>query len=235
MSTENKTEQATPRRRKKAREQGQIARSRELASSLAALAMILLLAWQMKTSVAGLRAFMAQSLDLAVTTDVGLNTPLLNSTAWAVVRWAAPALLLAWGVAAVTSVGQVGLVFATASLTPNVERFNPAARLKQLFSISSLATLLKSLIPAALIVYFSVAILQRDAVQLAGASHLGTLRLVSFVGARIFEIAWKSGLAMLAWAVFDYLLERQKLERDLRMSRQEIRDEIKETEGNPLI
>jgi len=235
MSTENKTEQATPRRRQKARQKGQIARSRELPSALAALGAVLFLGWQMSGSVAGWRTLMAQSLDLSVSSDLGFDAPLLTWTEWAVVRWAGPALLLAWAVSVAASVAQGGLVFAGNSLVPDVQHLNPATRLRQLFSISSIANLLKSLVPAAAIVYFSVAVLQRDLSQLASASHRGGLSLLGLLASRIFEIAWKSGLAMLAWAGIDYLLQREKLERDLRMSKQEIRDEVKETEGNPFV
>jgi flagellar biosynthetic protein FlhB len=52
---------------------------------------------------------------------------------------------------------------------------------------------------------------------------------------RAFELAWKSALVLLAWAVVDFFLERQHLEGELRMSRQELKDDYKETEGNPLI
>ena len=52
---------------------------------------------------------------------------------------------------------------------------------------------------------------------------------------RAFEICWKSTLVLLLWAAIDYLLQRQKMERDLRMSKQELRDEYKETDGHPSI
>jgi len=51
----------------------------------------------------------------------------------------------------------------------------------------------------------------------------------------MWELCWKSGLVLLSWAAVDYLLVRQKLESDLKMSRQEMRDEMKQTEGNPAV
>jgi flagellar biosynthetic protein FlhB len=59
--------------------------------------------------------------------------------------------------------------------------------------------------------------------------------MLGFAGSRVFEVAWKSALVLLLWSVLDYFFERQHLSSELKMSRQEMKDEYKETEGNPII
>jgi flagellar biosynthetic protein FlhB len=68
--------------------------------------------------------------------------------------------------------------------------------------------------------------------SLSARSSRGTL---GFAGARIFEVAWKAALVLLIWSFLDYMFERQHLSSELMMSRQEVKDEYKDTEGNPII
>jgi flagellar biosynthetic protein FlhB len=145
------------------------------------------------------------------------------------------ALALGWVVALGSALAQGGLVFAPASLLPNAARISPAAKLGQLFSITALRGLVKSLLPAAAVTWLAVGCLRRDWVSLVGLAGLSARGLCGFAARRVFEVAWKSALVLLLWSVADYLFERQHLSSELRMSRQEVIDEYKETEGNPVI
>ena len=77
--------------------------------------------------------------------------------------------------------------------------------------------------------------LARDWDLLLRAAQMPVAAVGEFAYQRAFEICWKSTLVLLLWAGIDYLLQRQKLERDLRMSKQELRDEYKESDGNPTV
>jgi len=107
--------------------------------------------------------------------------------------------------------------------------------MEQLFSLSSIGRLLKSLLPAAAVVWIAIAVLNRDWPILITLPRLAGGALTSFTLGRGFEVAWKSSLALLAWSGADYLIERQRLESQLRMSKQDVRDEYKEIEGHPAI
>ena len=67
---------------------------------------------------------------------------------------------------------------------------------------------------------------------LLGASRIG---VTAFAASRLYEVTWKGSLVLLVWSVADYMLERQRHENELKMSRQDQRDEFKETEGNPAV
>jgi flagellar biosynthetic protein FlhB len=230
-----KTEQPTPRRRLKAREQGQVPRSREVSNALATLAALFVLAWQIDKAVAHWSQFTRQALTLAMATDLRPETELLPRTAWFALRWAAAPMGAAWLTASAVSLAQGGLVFSPTSLAFNPSRLSPAAKLKQIFSTTGLSSLLKSLLPAGFILYLSVQVLMRDWKVLLHGAGWNPRQFASFLMGRIFEISWKGMLVMLIWSALDYLLVRQKHESGLKMSRDELREEMKQTEGNPQI
>jgi flagellar biosynthesis protein FlhB len=233
MADQNRTEKATPRRRQKAREQGQVARSRDLVAGLGTMAAVMLLAWQLPAFAAQWRGLLRRELDCAATHPDQLLPPWRNDLV--LFRGVALAAGLSWLAATVGGVAQGGLVFAPAALSPSLHRLSPASRLGQLFSLAALSRMLKSLLPTAAIVYLTIALLARDWNQFPSLLHGGGHRLVAFTAGQMFELAWKSALVLLVWAAADYLLERWRHENELKMSRQDLRDEFKETEGNPAV
>jgi flagellar biosynthetic protein FlhB len=235
MAEANKTEKATPRRRQKAREQGQVVRSRELVTSLATVTALLALAAQAPAFAGQWRGLLRQALDTAHSSDMRPDSPLFVHTGSAVFRATLLALGLSWGVAMVAAVSQGGVVFAPAALEPRGSRLSPAKKMEQLFSLSAVGRLLKSLLPGAAMVWLATAVLQRDWSVLLTLPHLAVDGLVRFTANRTFEIAWKSALVLVVWSGADYLLEKQKLDSQLRMSRQDLADEFKETEGQPAV
>ena len=231
----DRTEQATPRRRQKAREQGQVARSRELMSSLALASTIWLLSVEIIHFAPAWRGLLRHTLDLAATSDLTNPAPLLFWSASTVLRSTALVIGVSWMVAVIAAVSQGGLVLAPQALQPNLSRLNPATRLEQLFSLPSLGRSLKSLLPGTAIVYLAFRVLDREWETIIHLSGRSPAVMAGYGLTQIFEIAWKSALVLLVWSGADYMIERQKLQNDLRMSRQELKDEIKETEGNPAI
>jgi flagellar biosynthetic protein FlhB len=235
MANSDKTEQATPRRRQKAREKGQIARSRELMSSLAVGATVLILAAQVPSFVALWRGLVRHTLAAAVSGDLENSRVLLTWTGSTVFRAASLIMGLSWLVASVAAVAQGGVVFAGAALQPSLSRLNPATRLQQLFSLPSLGRLLKSLLPGSAIAYLAASILIREWTTVLHLCRVSVAGLTAYGLRLILEIAWKSALLLLLWSGADYFIEKRKLESDLRMSRQDLKDEYKDTEGHPAV
>src|SRR5208283_3030250 len=116
MADQNKTEKATPRRRQKAREQGQVARSRDLVAGIGTMAAVMLLAWQLPAFVGDWRSLLRRNLDLA-TTHPDQTLPQWRNDL-VLFRGVALAASLSWLAAMVGGVAQDGLVFAPAALSP---------------------------------------------------------------------------------------------------------------------
>jgi flagellar biosynthesis protein FlhB len=231
---DNRTEKPTPKRRQKAREQGQAVRSRELSSALVLLGGVFLLSKLAPLWTAGWHSFFESVLAQATTNDIGVSTPLFNWTLFAVAKTTAPLLLAAAAMVLIANVGQAGFTLAPSALAPNLSRLNPGKNLEQVFSLQALSRVGKALLPAIAIVYVFAALLSRDWTQLVQLSGMGGGAL-SWIGARLFEIGWKSGMILLAWAGIDYFVQRQSFENSLKMTKDEIKREVKEDGANPEV
>jgi flagellar biosynthetic protein FlhB len=235
MADSSKTEKATPQKRKKAREQGQVARSRELSNALAWGGALALVAWQVPNIARQWRGLLQNTLDLSVDQSLTPGGPLFFWVSCAVLRWVVPVVVTAWVLSVAGGLAQGGLLFAPEALQFKPERMNPAGKLKQMVSLAGLSGILKSLLPFGAIVWIGVSTLTKHWETIVRASDLGVRTYASFLVSVMGELVWKSGLVLLGWAGVDYLLIRQKHEGDLKMSRQDMKDEAKQTEGNPLI
>lgn len=232
---ENRTEQATPRRRTKAREKGQVLRARDLAASLTLLAVVFLLAWRPEIWVGRWQSYFARALDSSIRSDWSANVPVVGWTTLAVAQWVAPVFAVAFFVAVGTTLAQGGIVFAGEALAPDWSRLNPAHNLQQLISLAGLSRVLRSLIPSGIIFYLVLRIILRDAPLILHSSRLHSRASLALMGRLCFDLAWQSGLVLFIWSGVDFLLQRQTFEKSLRMTKQEVRQEAKDTEGNPAI
>ncbi len=233
MADSSKTEQATPRRRLKAREQGQVTRSRDLSGVLAMGGVVCVTVLMARGAASHLRTFFRSVLDSASAGSMQGNGPLLFWTSIEVLRWIVPILLCALVISLAVGFAQGGFIFAPEALSLKFERFSPASRLKQIFSITSLGNALKSLLPFGAILWVGVACVASHWAAIVLSSEVGLRTFVDLIGSMVLEIGWKSGLILLVWAGVDYLLQWFKSEGDLKMSRQDLKEEMKESDGNP--
>lgn len=235
MAHESKTEKPTERRRQKAREQGQLPRSRELSGAMVVLSALFIVSAGCANWTSTWRAFTRVSLDYAATRDLSNLSPVMPWTAITLAKAITLPCLAAWVVAVAASIVQGGFVFAPQALSLKFERLSPSNKLSQLFSLESVSSLLKALLPTTAIAYLVYGVLEREWPFIVGASATAVPAWFSHLLEIVFELCWKCGLVMLIWSLADYLLVRQRSESQLKMSRQEIREEFKQTEGNPQV
>jgi flagellar biosynthetic protein FlhB len=233
MAEANKTEKATPQKRKKAREQGQVARSRELSSALAWSGAMAVIAWQTQDAPRQWRGLLQTMLDMSTRESIMAGGPELFWTSVAILRWVVPVLAASWVIALGAGVAQGGLVFAPEALAFKPEKLSPASKMKQLFSLTGLSAILKSLIPFGVIAWIGVTTVQKNWQGLIQASDLSVRPYTGFLASTMWQLCWKAGLVLTCWAGVDYLLVWRKLEGDMKMSRQDLREEMKQTDGNP--
>lgn len=233
MADSSKTEQATPRHRLKAREQGQVTRSRELTSALAMFAVAGVMVMIARQGLEQWTEFFRCVLASATADPIEPGGPLLFWTSIQAIRWVYPFQLTALVVALGVGLAQGGFIFAPEALAPKFDRLNPATRLGQMFSLNSISGILKSLLPFAAIAWMGYACVRSHWGEIVASSYVDARVFARLVGGMIYEICWKSGLILLLWSGVDYFLLWRKSEGDLKMSRQEIREEMKDSEGNP--
>ncbi len=235
MADGNKTERATPERRKKAREQGSVVRSRELPAVLASVGVVGVLSLLGHDGATHWITFYRELLDAAIEEPIQPNGPVLFWSALEVLRWIVPVLLGGLALSLAAQLAQGGLVFAPAALAFKPDRLNPATKLGQIFSLGGLSNLLKSMFPFAAMAWIGAWTLRSYWSEITSASSFDPGRLARFLSSAALTIGWRCGLVLLVWSAVEYLLTWQKMEGDMRMSREDLKDEAKQTDGNPAI
>jgi flagellar biosynthesis protein FlhB len=233
MADSSKTERATPRHRQEARKRGQVTRSRELSGALSLTAVAGVVFLLGRDAVPHWTYFFRNTLELASSESIEPGGPLLFWTSIEVMRWVIPIVVAGGAVSVFAQLAQGGFVFAPEALSFNFDRLNPASRLGQMFSPAALSTILKSLLPFTAIGWIGYATIRTHWPDILGSSHVDARRFASLLSIIVLQLFWKSGLVLLIWSGVDYLLLWWKSEGDLKMSRQDLKDEMKQTEGNP--
>lgn len=234
--SEERTEKATPRRRQQAQEKGDRVRSRELVGASGTLAGVLALGQLTKKWSGGWAA--------AYQTFLGLGLPqawneqstsqVILALQHSTVALLSPLLLLfalITGAALLAGCAQGGGIhFQADALQPKWERISPVANVKNLFSLRSLTHTGKSLIPAAALLAIAVRKIQAQSL----IPPLSVERLPITFGI-VYDILLDTSFILFAWSAVDYLIEWRSWENRLKMSHQDLREEFKQTEGNPQI
>lgn len=231
--SEKGTEQATEQRKDKARKKGDGVRSRELLSAMAMLAGMAMLGVAAKQFLSGWDEAYMRSLRLGMG---DMQTDGLGRAAMGIL---APALLpvgmvlaASFAAALLAGMGQSGgLSVHGEALELKFERMNPVTNLGNIFSLRSLTRMMKSLLPVAVVVGLGVKALKESILPMPVMS---LARLPETLDAG-YGLAMKAAWVMVAWSALDYAVERMAWNKKLRMSKQEVREELKETIGNPQV
>jgi flagellar biosynthetic protein FlhB len=229
------TEQATPQRKKKSREKGDVVRSRELLSAMAMLGGVLMLGATAHGFSTSWEAVYRESLRSAAVSEIAGERHWNN----AVRQMLAPALVpvalvmaASFGCALFAGVAQSGGVqLHPNAIEPKFTRLNPATNLKNLFSLRAATRVVKSLVPAAAMVAFGWAALKALMLPMPVMSVMRLPETFSTAYGLVLDAAWVT----LAWSGLDYAMEWRSWNQRLKMTKQEIREETKESMGNPEV
>jgi flagellar biosynthetic protein FlhB len=234
---QEKTEKATPKRRQEARRKGQVARSRELVSVAVLGAGLLMFYFYGSYLVEQLgRGLSTGMVELATQArqDADMVTWLWHA-AGNYLRLTLP-LLAALVVAAVlTNLLQVGFVWSTEPITPKLSKLDPLQGARRLVSRQALAELAKSLGKIAVVGWVSYRTLKGEFDNLLPLSLMSSSQIGAYVGGAVLKIMQRGFWAMLVLALLDYAFQRWEYERNLKMTKQEVKEEHKQSEGDPLV
>jgi flagellar biosynthetic protein FlhB len=231
-----RTEQATQHRREEARKEGDVLHSRELTAAAGTLAGVILLGLLGSRILLAWRAAFAGFLLLGEpkrweAAEIEPTLAAMRRLALGVLSPAAVTMAaVAAGAVAVGAMQTGGIGFHAQAISFKLERINPVSNLRNLFSLRAASRLAKSLIPAALLAVFAV---QRIGRQLT-VPPFSTVRL-EMLASDVYGLLVAAAWLLFGWSVVDYLIEWQSRESRLKMSREDMREEMKQTEGNPQI
>ncbi len=239
LFSEEKTEPATAKKRREAREKGQVVKSRELITAFLLLITFL-----------GLRLFadiILKDLNIVLFKFFSFDSfsidelkpeNVMEIYRYCIVMFAkimAPILLVTAAAAILFNVLQVGFLFTLKPLTPKFNKLNPIEGFKRIFSTHSLVELVKSIIKISVVGYvvYNYFIGNYNKIPNLLAMSLGDS--IKFIGDTIVNTGVRVAIVLIIISVFDYAFEFWQFEKKLKMSKHEIKEEFKQTEGNPQI
>jgi len=232
-----KTQDATPHRRQKAREQGQVAKSQDLGSAVLLIVGLLCLLTLGESVIEFLFGYSRRQLggEAWLEADRDFTVWQWNGTMSQVARVVLPifGFLMLGGI--IVNLAQVGFLFVPSKLAPDITRLNPLSGLKRMFSITSVARLGFGIFKILIIGAVAFATLWGEREAVLQLTAMSVPQIAVYVVETILWTALKIGLALLILALLEYAFQRWKHEQDLKMTTQEVREEMKNLEGDPQI
>jgi flagellar biosynthetic protein FlhB len=234
---QERTEQASPKRREEARKKGQVARSSEVPSAAILLACTLLFYFSSGGMLERMMDLTRWTLRECGSTTVSLGNveTLFWGWAWKLFLIIAPLLLTVVVAGFLSNYLQIGFMFAPEAMAPKLEKIDPLKGFQRLLSLRSLVELVRSVLKMtviAVIVWFTLKDETENLIPLMDESLMGIL---VYSGKVSFRIMITTCWVLIILALLDYLYQRWEYEKGLRMSRQEVKDEYKQAEGDPLV
>lgn len=238
-----KTEEPTQKKIEDSRKEGQVAKSKEVASTLTLIALFVMLkVWisnvgnQLLELFPGYYDRMAEYVTLAGgQISTGTFSSLVSYALQRVAVIILPFLLVGFVICFVADLAQVKWKPTTKPLQPKFNKLNPASGVKKLFSLQSLVELLKSILKISIIMIVIYNEFKEKWQTVLLVYHMPLMQAVIMAGDMLINIGLKIALIFIVVAAADYIFQRWKHHEDLKMTKQEIKDEFKNTEGDPQI
>ena len=238
MGDEDKQYDATPRKLEQARKEGQVVKSKDFSMAVSLLVLfsvIFGLANFIWNQISQLYTLLYEQIPNTHVGSIGM-TYIFTVTVKATVLIIGPILFIAWLVAILADFIQVGPLVAIAPLMPKLDKLNPTKYFKNLMSIKTLFELFKNIVKVTLLGFigYSVYMSHIENILMLAAIDNNFSVMIEF-GKLITEFIFKACIAFLVIAAADYGVTKWKFLKDQKMSFKEIKDEYKNTEGDPNV
>ncbi len=231
-----KTEAPTPRRRADARKKGQVAKSPEVNTALILLASFWVIRSAGPKSASAYTALMQRTFTIIGTVEFTPNEIYAGGLALAVsfVQIIAPLILVVVAVGIVANLAQVGFLFSFEALKPDPSRINPLNGFKRMFALRGVVDLFKSLLKIIIIGVVVYGSLRDNIDVIIAAPHMNISAALGSLLQIAISAGMRVGVVMLVIAAADYLYQRYEFEKNLRMTKQEVQEEMKRYENPQL-
>ena len=233
----DKTEAPTPKKLRDAKEQGNVARSADLTAAAVLLAGAELLGRGGSHLALSLRAAMEQAVDADALTAPAGNVPAeFARTSLAALWGVAPLMLGLMVVAVVANVLQVGFALHPEKLSPDLNNLNPAKGIKRLFGGGrGPVGLLMNFAKLAVVGGVAYSAIHGKMAEIVSLQQLPALGVFGFGARVLWSLATRTAWALLILALLDYAFQRYTTTKQLRMTKEEVKREMKEMDGDPLL
>ena len=234
---QEKNEDPTPRKRQKSREDGQVAKSIEVTSVAVLFFAVAAIHFSCKFSYDNLQRIFYDSFHFGVLTDFSIKSFLFDF--YAIVKYSAlavtPILIAVFLAGLLSNLAQVGFFISWKAIEPKGNKINPLKGFGRLFSMKSVFELIKSILKISIIFFLTYLAVMSEEKNLLRLYDNDVENILLFILTVSFKIFVWVLIAMLILSIMDYLYQKWDFEQKLKMSKQEVKDEMKQTEGDPHV
>ena len=238
-----KTEPATAKKLKDAREEGKVAKSKEFSGAVDLIVLFLGLkifgSYVSETLMNEFSGFYRKIPDILLENKTGMTVKsshmLMSQAVIEMIKVMIPFLLIGIVVTFLVSVLQVGWKISGKPLKPELSKFNPINGFKRMFSKDSLFELVKSIVKVALVMYVAYSEIKDRQGELFVIYDMELLQAVALIAGLIVDVGLKTSLVYLIVGIADLIYQKHKFKEEMKMTKQEVKDEYKNTEGDPQI
>jgi len=236
-SGQEKTEDPTSRRLQEARNKGDVAKSMEIPSAVVLLAGLMTIYTMSNYMLANFSSMTAHFLANAHTIDIipGNLTNLVTESMIKMAILTGPVMLAVVLAALIANYAQIGFIFTTEKMMPDIKKIDPIQGVAKKFSMQSLAELVKSLLKIGLIGYVAYSEVFKSLPKLMPLMDQSPYQIMIFATNTAFWIFLKCAITIAILAALDYAFQRWQFMEKMKMTKQEVKEEAKTTEGDPQV
>ncbi len=236
-NAQDRTEQATPRRIQEARRKGQVSRSIDLTGALCLMAMVALLYAIKDQFFLDLQSYMTWYFSQVAHLPAMEKNPVevFTQAAMFIFKLLVPFFAVAITVVLGSNMAQVGFLFSTEPIRPKVTNLNPFSGLQRMFSMRSIVELSKSIFKFTVIGGITYYLIKANLGTLLLVFHRPPGGIYQAIIGFILTVGWWGALAYLALALLDLMYQRYDHKKSLKMTKQEVKEEFRQSEGDPLV
>lgn len=238
-----KTEPATAKKLQDARKEGQVSKSQELNHAFGLISLFLMLKLFISTmgeQLLGSFPMIYNKIPDIINESIGgmsvfSATTLINNVIGTILMILAPFFIIGFMVAVLGNILQIKWKVTAKPLKPKFSKINPLSGFKRIFSKDSLFELLKSIVKIVVIVYVAYTSIKDHQNDLFLLYDIPLIQVILLVGTIVIDTGLKISIVYLVVGIVDLVYQRHKFKEDMKMTKQEVKDEYKNTEGNPEI
>lgn len=236
MLSSEKTEEATPKRKRDERKKGNIAKSKEVSSALTLVGFTIFMPALTKFMVTSFTNIMTEFLTFNITefTYSGVQSLLINGMIY-VLKLFLPVAFIFMSLGVAANLIQTGLVFSNEGLKPKLSKIDPIKGLKNIFSMKNLGTLVKNLVIVTILGYIGYSFYKNKYIEVIKLSNIYIPTLIYEIEDLVFEILAKICIAISVIAFGDFLFQKFTHKKSIKMTKQEVKEEFKQAEGDPQL
>lgn len=234
---QDKTEQATPKKHEEAKKKGQVARSRELPSAAILGAALIYFYFNAAAMLQKIMAMLSKSLGHAASVSLNqTNVPgLFADITYQMILILMPLMLTVMLAAILSNVMQTGFMLSSEAIQPKFSKINPMKGFKNLFGMKSVVEMVKNIFKITLVGTVAYASVSGDIEGMFSLINQNNWQILGYIGRMSFKIVANVCCILVILAILDFLYQKWEHEKSLKMSKEEVKEENKMTEGDPQV